>query len=89
MNDAALAFERSLATRLRRLHVHLQIAHAGVVVAAAALRYQNCDHDEDIARVLRHCVGSRLAQEIEHTAELVASLGELGVDPADVETWEP
>jgi len=84
-----IAFEREMLDRLRGLHVHLQVAHAGVVVAAAALHHQNADRDEEIARVLEYCVGDRLAEQIERTAELVASLQPLPTDPRDLDTWDP
>jgi hypothetical protein len=44
------------------------------VVAATALHHQNAERDEEVARVLEHCVGARLYAQIEHTAELIARL---------------
>lgn len=78
-----------VSARLRGLHVELQVMHAGVVVAAAALHYQNAERDEEIARVLEFCVGARLSNQIERTAELIASLSALPVDPGEIETWDP
>jgi hypothetical protein len=60
--------------RLRQIHLHLKIVHAGIVVATAALQHQNADRDEDIAQVLKYCVGDRLFEQLECTAELIASL---------------
>jgi hypothetical protein len=84
-----VAFEREMLERLRGLHVHLQVAYAGVVVAAAALHRQNAERDEEIARVLEFCVGVRLAEQIERTAELVATLRPLPIDPGDLDSWDP
>ena len=84
-----VASEREVLEQLRGLHVHLQVAYAGVVVAAAALHHQNADRDEEIARVLEYCVGDRLAEQIERTANLVALLRPLPVDPRDLDSWDP
>jgi len=67
----------------------VQVVHAGIVVAAAALHHQNADRDEEIARVLGYCVGDRLSDQIERTAELIASLQSLPTDPADIDSWDP
>lgn len=88
MSDREFAVEPPIRDRLRRLQIHLQVARAGVVVAAAALRHQNADRDEDIACVLEHCVGARLAEQIECVAELMAPRGAApacagGRDPAE------
>ncbi len=48
------------------------------MVAAAALRHQNADHDTDIAQVLEHLVGERLADQIARTTQLLAALGASG-----------
>lgn len=66
--------KRAVAERLKRIHLQLQIVQAGIVVAVAALRHQHAESDEEIARVLRYCVGERLYAQIERTAELIASL---------------
>lgn len=66
------ARNRQLRDGLKRLHRHLQIVHAGIVVAAAALHHQNVERDEEIARVLEHCVGERLFRQMERAAELIA-----------------
>lgn len=89
MSEKDFAFERHILDRLRQLHVHLQVAHAGVIVAAAALHRQNADRDEEIARVLEFCVGERLAEQIERTAELVASLAPRPTHPNDLDSWDP
>lgn len=73
MSDKEAALEQLVRDGLRGLHVHLQVAYAGIVVAAAALHHQNAERDEEIARVLEYCVGDRLSAQIERTAELIAS----------------
>jgi len=60
--------------QLERIARHLEIAHAGVAVAAAALLRQRAEQDEEIAAVLRHCVGERLFEQIERISELAAAL---------------
>lgn len=86
MREKDFALERQVLDRLRGLHTHLQIAHAGVIVAAIALHRQNADRDEEIARVLEHCVGARIADQIERTAELVASLHPLPIHPEELDS---
>jgi hypothetical protein len=89
VSEKDFAFERDVLRRLHGLHIQLQVVHAGVVVAATALHHQNADRDEEIARVLEYCVGERLAEQIERTAELVASLQRLPTDPDDLVSWDP
>jgi hypothetical protein len=89
MSETEVAIEQLVGERLRGLHVQLQVVHAGVVVAAAALHHQNAERDEEIARVLEYCVGDRLFNQIERTAELIVSLRSLPMDPADIESWDP
>ncbi len=60
---------------LRLLYRHLEIVRSGIVVAAEALRHQNADRDADIAQVLEHLVGERLADQIARTAQLLDALG--------------
>ncbi|HEV2443746.1 MAG TPA: hypothetical protein VGT07_14565 [Steroidobacteraceae bacterium] len=38
---------------------------SAVIVAIAALRQQNCELDEDIARLLQRCVCDRLDDQLE------------------------
>ena len=82
------ALKQLVRDRLKGLHLHLQVVHAGIVVAAAALQYQNAERDKEIARVLRYCVGDRLFDQIERTAELIASLQPFPTDPSDVGSWD-
>jgi len=44
---------------------HLRHIRSAVLVAIAALRRQNCELDEDIARLLQRCVCDRLDDQIE------------------------
>lgn len=69
-------------SRLKLLHRHLQVVHAGVVVAAAALQHQRAERDQEVARVLTYCIGDRLFAQIERTAELIASLEPFPPDPS-------
>jgi len=89
VSETDFAIEHELRKRLKGLHVHLQVVHAGVVVAAAALHYQNAERDEEIARVLEHAVGDRLSEQIERTAELLAFLQPLPTNPDDLDSWDP
>jgi hypothetical protein len=84
VSEARSASPQLVGDRLRRLHKHLQIAHAGVVVAAAALEHQNADRDREIACVLRHCVGERLFAQIDRTAELIVWLQAQPTDPDEL-----
>ena len=47
--------------------VALQLRHirSAVIVAIAALRRQNCELDEDIARLLQRCVCDRIDDQLE------------------------
>lgn len=45
--------------------LQLRQIQSAVVVAVAALRQQNCEIDEDIARVLQRSVADRLEEQIE------------------------
>ena len=45
--------------------VHLRHVRSAVIVAIAALRRQNCELDEDIARLLQRCVCDRIDDQIE------------------------
>lgn len=74
MNESDRPRELVVSDELRVLHRNLQIVRGGIVVAAAALHYQNGDRDKDIAAVLEHLVGDRLADQIERTAHLLTTL---------------
>jgi hypothetical protein len=56
---------RSIRTELGQVISHLRQVQSAVVVAVAALRQQNCELDEDIARVLQRSVADRLHEQIE------------------------
>ena len=89
MSEKDFAFERGVRERLRALHVQIQIAYAGVVVSAIALHRQNADRDEEVARVLEYCVATRLAEQIERAADLLASLQPFQTDPRELDSWDP
>ena len=44
---------------------HLRHVQSAAVVAVAALRRQNCELDEDIARLLQRCVCDALEEQLE------------------------
>jgi hypothetical protein len=89
VSERDIAFDRMARNFVRDLHIRLQVVHAGVVVSALALHHQNADRDEEIARVLEHCVASVLAEQIDRTAELLASLQPLPADPDALDSWDP
>jgi len=84
MSDKEFAAEPNVWDRLGTVQKHLRVARAGVVVAAAALRHQNADRDEDIACVLEQCIGARLEEQIEHIAQLIAP----GPRPAETDSGD-
>ncbi len=49
----------------------LELAMSAVIVSVCALRRQNCDIDEDIARVLERSAADRLDIEIEKLQSLI------------------
>jgi len=53
------------ATQIEEVILHLRHIQSAVVVAAAALKRQNCELDEDIASVLQRSVSDRLQDQIE------------------------
>jgi hypothetical protein len=89
VSEKDIALDRTARNVVRDLHVRLQIVHAGVVVSALALHQQNADRDEEIARVLEYCVAGVLAEQIDRTAELLASLQPLPTDPDALDSWDP
>lgn len=85
MSESKQQSERSIGDGLRLLHRNLQIVRGGIVVAVAALEYQNADRDKDIALVLAQLVGDRLADQIERTAELMTALATSRAPPPGIE----
>lgn len=49
----------------------LEVAMSAVIVSVSALRRQNCEIDEDIARVLERSAADRLDVEIEKLQSLI------------------
>ncbi len=70
--------ERSALDKLKTLHAQLRVVHAGIVVAAVALRQQRAEQDEEIARVLQFLVGDRLSEQIDELADVVEKWGSRG-----------
>jgi hypothetical protein len=62
---------RSMRTQLGEVATHLRQVQSAVVVAVAALRQQNCELDEDVARVLQRSVADRIQDQIERLEALM------------------
>jgi hypothetical protein len=60
-------------THLSELTLNLEAIRSAVAVSVAALRHQNCEIDEDVARVLQRSVSDKLQDEIDKAAQLVGS----------------
>jgi hypothetical protein len=68
---------RTVRSQLGEVVLHLRQVQSAVVVAVAALKQQNCELDEDIARVLQRSVADRIQDQIdrlEATLRLVSTL---------------
>ena len=50
---------------LEEVIAHLRHVQSAAIVAATALRQQNCELDEDIARLVRRCVCDALHEQLE------------------------
>jgi hypothetical protein len=70
-----VAKDTALIERVRRnleiLYLQLEVVQSGVITAANALRYQNVEHDADVASVLQYGVGDRLSVQLECVAEMI------------------
>ena len=64
---------RSMRRQLGEVVLHLRQVRSAVVVAVAALKQQNCELDEDIARVLQRSVADRIQDQIERLEALMRS----------------
>jgi hypothetical protein len=64
---------RSIRSQLGEVALHLRHVQSAVVVAVAALKQQNCELDEDIARVLQRSVADRIQDQIERVEALMRS----------------
>jgi hypothetical protein len=53
------------AARVDEIIRQLRHVHSAVIVAVAALRWQNCELDEDIASLLQRCVCDRIDDQLE------------------------
>jgi hypothetical protein len=80
----SIASEEALRKPLEQILQQLQAVHSGIVTAVCALRYQNCERDEDIACTLLYGVGDRLGVQIERVAELISSVHPLSIHPDEV-----
>jgi hypothetical protein len=84
MAENTIAADAHVRKHLEQINQHLQLIHSGIMVSAHALRYQNCEHDEDIASVLIYCLSARLAVQIERISEITGQL-----EPTDLDLGEP
>ena len=64
---------RSMRAQLGEVVTHLRQVQSAVVVAVAALRQQNCELDEDVAKVLQRSVADRIQDQIERIEALMRS----------------
>jgi hypothetical protein len=64
---------RSMRAQLAEVVTHLRQVQSAVVVAVAALRQQNCELDEDVAKVLQRSVADRIQDQIERLETLMGS----------------
>jgi len=70
--DKALAHDPHRLHEALTSHIRgLEVAMSAVIVSVSALRRQNCDIDEDIARVLERSAADRLDIEIERLQAFV------------------
>jgi hypothetical protein len=68
---------RTVRSQVAEVVLHLRDIQSAVVVAAAALKQQKCERDEDIARVLSRGVADRIQDQIDRleiTVQLAAEL---------------
>jgi hypothetical protein len=65
-------------THLTELVVRLRLAQSAVATCVAALRQQNCELDEDVARLLQRCAADVLGEQIEETEEMLGALADPG-----------
>lgn len=61
---------------LMELAARLRLAHSATATCMAALRQQNCELDEDVARLLQRCVADVLGEQIAETEEMLGVLGD-------------
>lgn len=66
---------KSINVQLGEVLKHLQLIQSAVVVAAAALRQQNCELDADISSVLQRSVADRIQDQIDRLERLSAPRG--------------
>ena len=65
---------RSMRAQLGEVAAHLRQVQSAVVVVVAALKQQNCELDEDVARVLQRSVADRLQDQIERLETLMRAV---------------
>ena len=68
---------QKVCSQVAEIVLHLRDIQSAVVVAAAALKHQKCELDEDVAHVLSSSVADRIQDQIdrlESAAQLVSEL---------------
>ncbi len=78
-------FAREVLKNIELLQDQLQLAQAGVSVAARALKAQDAEQDWDIACVLEHCAGRCLVEQMARLDELIYSLERCSQEPTEIE----
>jgi hypothetical protein len=68
---------RTVRSQVAEVVLHLRDIQSAVVVAAAALKQQKCELDEDVAHLLRRSVADRIQDQIEQLEITVQLASEL------------
>jgi hypothetical protein len=83
------ALARDIRKNLHIIKAKLEMAHAGIVVAAGSLKYQAAERDEEVAHVLEHFVGGCVYDQIDRADTLIVTLdASVLIDSADLEGGE-
>lgn len=65
-------------SHLKELMDRLQLARSAVAASVVTLRQQNCELDQDVARLLQRCAADVLGEQIEETEEMLEALDDQG-----------
>jgi exonuclease V gamma subunit len=68
---------RLIRSQVEEVVLHLRQIQSSVAVAAAALKHQNCELDQDIANVLYRGVADKLQDQSERLEAIVRSIATL------------
>ena len=75
--DKSGSTTRKVCSQVTEVVLHLRDIQSAVMVAAAALKHQKCELDEDVAHVLSSSVADRIQDQIDRleiTVQLVSEL---------------